>query len=325
MILSKKYSIVILFVTFFLGYLLGKHLHAQKISLFTETRQNGQYRYINPLLECESSNFSENIALEPFKAQLSNLIDQLKSSKNISFASLYYRDLNNGPWIGINEKEYFSPASLVKVPTMITYFKAAEKDPTLLSKKIKFTSVSTESQSIVPELTLVSGQEYSVEELIERMIIYSDNQAYEILSQSVDNQLIINTYKDLGVDVSKAFTDPSGNILSVKSFATFFRILYNASYLNQDMSEKALYLLSQSKYHDALVRGINNPQITVAHKFGERTFENTNEKQLHDCGIVYYPQKPYLLCVMTKGKDFSQLSSAIAQISKLVYQSIDSR
>ena len=79
------------------------------------------------------------------------------------------------------------------------------------------------------------------------MIIYSDNQAYEILRQSVDNQLIINTYKDLGVDVSKAFTDPSGNILSVKSFATFFRILYNASYLNQDMSEKALYLLSLSK------------------------------------------------------------------------------
>jgi beta-lactamase class A len=86
------------------------------------------------------------------------------------------------------------------------------------------------------------------------------------------------------------------------------------------MSEKALKLLSQIKYTDALVKGINNPQIIVSHKFGERTFNDTGEKQLHDCGIVYIPQKPYLVCIMTRGDDFTKLSSSIAQISKTIYQ-----
>jgi hypothetical protein len=45
----------------------------------------------------------------------------------------------------------------------------------------------------------------------------------------------------------------------------------------------------------------------------------TGERQLHDCGIVYAPGKPYLICIMTRGSDFKRLSPVIAQISKQVY------
>lgn len=231
--------------------------------------------------------------------------------------------MNNGPWVGINEDEKFSPASLIKVPLMITYFKAAESNPSLLKQTIIATPSATEKQSITPQISLTPNQSYTIEELIERMIIYSDNQAYDILGKYIDNQLLIKTFSDLGVDISQGFTNPSGNILSVKSYATFFRVLFNASYLNKDMSEKALFLLSQVKYQDGIVLGINNPQIAVSHKFGERNYEDTGEKQLHDCGIVYFPQKPYLICVMTRGRDFSKLSSSISQISNLIYKSIN--
>lgn len=320
----SRYNLIILFSGLILttiGFLIGRISVSNQKSKFIETRNRENYQFINPLLECESTNFSQNAALDPLKKQLITTIDYLKRDQQLTYASIYIRDLNVGPWLGINEEDDFSPASLIKVPIMITYFKAAEKNPEILKEKI-LTGPTTESntQSILPSITLIPNQSYTVEELIEKMIIYSDNQAYELLQNKIDNKLLAKTYTDLGIDISKAYDNPNGNIIPVKSYAAFFRILFNASYLNKDMSEKALSLLSKVKYSDGLVRGVNNPMVTIAHKFGERTYEATGEKQLHDCGIIYIPQKPLLVCIMTRGNNFNNLSSSITKISKIVYQ-----
>ena len=40
--------------------------------------------------------------------------------------SVYYRDLLDGPWFGINESVEYNPASMMKVPVMVaevTYLK----------------------------------------------------------------------------------------------------------------------------------------------------------------------------------------------------------
>lgn len=320
----KKYPLLTAFVTalifLILGYILGKSFSPPTI--FSERRHQGSYKFINPLLECDSSiNFSQNVSLSPLKNSLEKTISQLQNNHQLSYASIYFRDLNNGPWLGINEKENFSPASLIKIPLAITYFKAAQNNPELLQESIEATiSSNIEKQSILPEVTLSPDQKYTIDELIRRMIVYSDNQAYNLLLNHIDNPLLVQTFTNLNIDISAGFSNPSGNIISVKSYAAFFRVLFNASYLNQEMSEKLLSLLSQVEYQNALVRGVNNPEITISHKFGERTFEATGEKQLHDCGIVYYPQKPYLICIMTRGQDFSKLSSAIAQLSQVIYQ-----
>lgn len=322
----KKSSLFIVILTAFvfliLGYILGKS--SSSSSIFSERRHQGSYKFINPLLECDSSvNFSQNASLSPLKTSLEKAISELQNNHQLSYASIYFRDLNNGPWLGINEKENFSPASLIKLPLAIAYFKEAEKNPALLQESIEATiSSKIEKQSILPRLTLSPDQKYTIDELIRRMIVYSDNQAYEILLNHIDNPLLVQTFTDLGIDISAGFTNPSGNIITAKSYAAFFRVLFNASYLNQEMSEKLLSLLSQVEYQNALVRGVNNPQIIISHKFGERTFEATSERQLHDCGIVYYPEKPYLVCIMTRGQDFSKLSSAIAKLSQVIYESV---
>lgn len=63
--------------------------------------------------------------------------------------------------------------------------------------------------------------------------------------------------------------------------------------------------------------------VKVAHKFGERYYGDI--KQLHDCGVIYYPENPYLLCVMTIGKDFEDLAEVISHVSDVVYREVDSR
>src|SRR5690606_549510 len=116
----------------------------------------------------------------------------------------------------------------------------------------------------------------------------------------------------------------TGDILSVKDYSAFFRILYNATYLSKEMSEKALSIMARSDFDIGITAGVPN-NIHVSNKFGERGFVNHYEKQFHDCGIVYYPGSPYLLCVMTKGSNFETQIKIIAEVSALVYKNVASR
>jgi len=312
-------------VIFAIGIFVGRQSNSIDNHPVSETRLQGQYSLISPLLECDAYNFAPSNNLHPLRNQINDYIYSQKNSGHISHASVYFRDLTNGPWFGIDEKEYFSPASLVKVPIMMAYYKLAESNPQLLTQTIEIQTTLPDNQNIDPSITLTPHQTYTIEELIRRMIVYSDNEAYEILQNNIENNQIVQTYTDLGIDISRGFTDPSGNILTVKDYASFFRILYNASYLSKPMSQKALEILSQIDYQDGLVKGVNDSKITIAHKFGERQYNATNEKQLHDCGIIYSPQKPFLLCIMTRGNDFNSLSSTIRQITATVFQSVNKK
>ena len=310
-------------ISFACGLIVSPYLFTKTNQNITkEIRKSYNFKYINPLLECENSTISQDSNLASLKKTIEFIINQDISIGKISFASVYYRDLNNGPWIGINASEYFSPASLIKVPVMMAYLKEAEEDSTILDRKITNTKIFDYSQqNITPTTVLEQDKEYTVNELIERMIIYSDNAAYELLLENIDNTKIFNVYKDLDVDISKAQSDPNGDIITVKDYSSFFRILFNSSYLEEKMSEKALNILSRSQYTKGLVAGI--PQnITVAHKFGERQFLPSHEKQLHDCGIVYLPKKPYLICIMSRSTDFDKAANFIHQVSKVVYDEI---
>ena len=308
---------------FFLGFFVASKNNAGNTEDSDQIiRKSFNYKYINPILEC-NPDITQNNNLNSLKNTINQSINHEIQQKNINFASIYFRDLNNGPWFGINEKEYFAPASLIKVPILMTYLKKAEDDPDLLEKKIPLivTPDGDSIQNIKPSISLTPNQEYSIEELLEKMIIYSDNDAYNTLSQNLTEDEFIQIYKDLDIDISKAFTDPNGNIITVGNYSSFYRILFNSSYLDQDMSEKALAMLTQTQYKDGLVAGLPK-NISVAHKFGERKFLDSGETQLHDCGIVYLPKKPYLLCIMTRGTDLTKASNVIKNISQKIYQTL---
>ena len=151
------------------------------------------------------------------------------------------------------------------------------------------------------------------------MIVYSDNNSYELLIENIDNQILRQVYLNLGIDLDKAMEIPAGNIISVKNYASFFRILFNASYLNPPSSNELLDMLTRTTFKKGLVAGVGQG-TTIAHKFGERYFSDTFERQLHDCGIVYSPQKPYLVCIMTRGTDLNSLTQSIKAISSTIFQ-----
>lgn len=286
-------------------------------------KHEGGYKFINPLLECEVAEGKINDLMYSFENELYLFGEQIKKNGKVSEIATYFRDLNNGPWCGTSEEKSFLPASLLKVPLMIAYYYAAESDPEILDKRILFEDKDSLNElkvyAIPPARELELGKEYTIEELIEAAIIYSDNKALPMLYQNIPDKYISDLYKVLGLSPD-LYKKPDATV-SVLSYASFFRILYNASYLDKEYSEKALRLLSKVDYKGGLRAGIP-AGIVIAQKFGEGGYVN-RERQLHDCGIVYHPRKPYLLCVMTRGGRINDLEDAIRDISKFVYEKVD--
>ena len=231
------------FTLIIISFISGQYFIEQtkKDTPATITRLKSNFQFVNPILECDTNAVSKDNNLDQLKLILSTKIDT--SNDN---TSIYYRDMNNGPWFGIKEKNNFSPASLIKVPLMMAYLKKAETDPTILDQEILNTiDYDPRTQNIQPEVTLIPNQKYTIRDLIHNMIIYSDDVSYTLLNNQMPYDELIKVYNDLGVDISLADSNPNGNILSVKAYASFFRILFNASYLNPEMSEYGLKILSQ--------------------------------------------------------------------------------
>lgn len=289
-----------------------------------QVRQNGgEYQYINPLLECEMAEGTIDAHKENFREKLATFIENQQQKKQLTKAAVYFRDLNNGPAFGINEAEDFFPASLLKVPVMMVYYHLAEENPSLLQTEILYEKPVElgYTPTIIPTKELVPGQTYTVEDLIRRMIIYSDNQALVLLTSRLPREPLEELFSMLGVG-SDVLDDPNAK-LTVKEYAGFFRILFNSSYLSHEHSEKTLTLLASTDFDEGIVAGLPK-NIPVAHKFGEAGTMDA-ERQLHDCGVVYLSQRPYLACIMTRGQKPEMLKSALKDISRFIYEEVQSQ
>jgi beta-lactamase class A len=287
---------------------------------FLERRQ-GQSGNTNPLLACDGAS---QVLSDPEIGSFQQSVETFLKARAGEKTSVYFRELNDGAWFSVGDAEQYIPASLRKVPLMMALLKQAEKETGLLQRRVPFARGDDDSarQNFKPSRGLVPGASYSVQDLIYRMIVYSDNNAFTLLTKIVDPGELMRVYSNLRM------LDPqnvnSDNFLSVQTYESFFRVLYNCSYLSREASDWALEVLSKSEFSTGLVAGVP-AGVKVAHKFGEKSDDPGGAVQLHDCGIVYYPQHPYLLCVMSKGQNFDSLSSGIAGVSRLVYQGVDAQ
>ena len=285
----------------------------------------GGYRFISPLVDYSELKELSSKETKRLEKEIRRLIKERTSDGSILYCSVYFRDLLNGPWLSINRETRYVPASLLKVPLMIAYLKHAETHPDILQRTLTFhrnEAAAPVDQLFKPGQTLEEGADYTIDELLRRTIVFSDNEAKRMLTSYIDSinaEYRNQVYSDIGVSLHVQGTD---SWLTAREYATFFRILFNASYLNKEMSEKALELLSQCDFKQGLVAGVPEG-VVIAHKFGERGNATNGMQQLHDCGIVYYKDRPYLINIMTEGRDAGTLAEIIKQISFEVYSSMD--
>jgi beta-lactamase class A len=274
------------------------------------------------LLSADSETFYKD---DSFSHSISSYINSKKNDGTATDISFYFKNLTSGTWTGVNENERYAPASLMKVPIMIAVFKQAESNPELLKKKMIYSSETDMNQEeyYQPEKRIEKGHSYTVEELIDYMITYSDNNATVLLLSITPQKDLTEIFTDLGLPVPENTTTGTVDYLSTKLYARLFRVLYSSTYLHEEYSAKALSILTNPDFPNGIIK--EEPKdILVANKFGERTVYDQNKnpeyRELHDCGIVYIPNNPYLICIMTKGSDFKKLEGIIQDISTIAYK-----
>ncbi|MDB5225336.1 MAG: hypothetical protein JWL87_288 [Candidatus Adlerbacteria bacterium] len=292
----------------------------------SDVNPDHQYRFIDPLLGLRQVNEDTSPDFAALRVKLEDYLKQEQKNGHASAVSVKVRDLQTSTGFTINPDEKYAPASLLKVPTMMAYFKLAESDRSLLVQKITYKGEedTTRMPMFPPSERLEKGESYSVLELIERMVRLSDNDSLLLLNEHLVSLGRPQAVQSLGRDLGIEDVYVSDDFITIQGYAMFWRVLYNATYLSRDMSENALQILSSTDYAGGIKSGVPKG-IAVAQKFGEyglleKGSQDILKAEMHDCGIVYLPAHPYLLCVMTKGKDVQELDGIIREISKMAYE-----
>jgi beta-lactamase class A len=277
----------------------------------------GGYKYVSPLMFAEPA--CESPSLQAIKSQLVQLAGEYRSQGLINSAGIYLREFKSGSWISIGEEQKHSPGSLMKIPELITFYKMNEKNPGYLNTRVKYDVALPSNKNIhFVSKSIELGKTYTIRELLRYMVEYSDNNATNLLNQQIDVATFKKVFTDLGL------SEPDWNAndypITAREFSTFMKVLYNASYLNNEDSESCLDLMRNCEFKEGMRAGIPE-SCTVVHKFGEGGADASPD--LSESGIVFASGGTYLLTVMVNGRDMKKLPEAIRTFSSLVYQQMN--
>lgn len=248
--------------------------------------------------------------IEPIRKEMKAIVEKYEREGNS--IGIYFEFLNTGANISINQDTRFWPASLSKMPTVFATMKKVEQEEWKLSNEmVLFSEDKDEKFGELYKKTV--GTRFTIEELLKETLINSDNTSHRILVRNLTSENYTDMFEALGM---QDLFDENYDI-TAKEYSRIFRALYNASYLDRENSQKILTWLSQSEFNTFLNAPIPD-DVLFSHKIGE-AFDN---KVFLDSGIVYVPNRPYLITVMIKVGDKYSIEKAqeiMVELSKAAY------
>lgn len=301
-------GIVLVFVGFVGGYFI------QQYSYYSTPRvvsADTDVRLINPSV---TSNLGKHyiINFAPLKKDLVQI-----QAKYPQKTFIYFNYLNNSSWVGLNEKDMFTAASTIKVPLAMSIYKMIEEGKLKLADTYTLDQLDLDSN--FGDLYQVGAdRSFSVQELLTIMLERSDetamNALYEVLTKIGIQDPFDGVYTFMGWDLPAVGQVRDYFQINLKTLSNMFLALYNATYLDVEHSEKVLELLSNTPFNDKIAAGVPTG-VPVSHKIGISDHDTTYS----DCGIVYAPNRNYLLCVGTVGIQHTVAAKFMADVSKAAY------
>lgn len=315
---------------FITGAVFGFGLALLIIPLFMKESQPSKTENVRENKIVEYPLLAKRIFVENPSDMIINFIELRKSLKAYMAESgekigLYFEYLPTGVHIGINDREEFYRASLVKLPLIMQIYKMIEdgyikKDEQLMIRRDLLDNTYGNLWKTG------AGMTKSVEELVRMTLIESDNTAYSVLLDRA-NQVLYETdpKNENGIEKIYDFLDipkidkEKTLQISPRNYSSILKSLYFSSYLNYPSSNEILNILSQSKFKNWMTRDLPS-EIKVAHKVGIFQGASSDDSVNSDCGIVYMPKRNFLLCIMIASPETDKVVLHINNISKMIYK-----
>lgn len=237
--------------------------------------------------------------------------------------SIYFKDLAQDQNISVDPEKSWIPASTIKAYVAIEAFRQRNLGlidfnqlVTIQANNVVSTELETDE---FPRLR--EGTAATIGQLVQAMIIQSDNTAYNTLLDILDRRTIDLTLRQLGLtetvvgeklnlddnQFQQDLTVPGKqpNTTTAKDYATLFDLLYNKQIPNSD---EILAVFKRQKIND-MIPAMLPPNTQVAHKTGDWA------PIYHDGGVVYKPNDPFIFVSFTNSND----PTIIAQLARVAY------
>lgn len=216
-----------------------------------------------------------------------------ESQENVS---ILVKELNSKEEIySLNSTKKLVSASTIKVPIMLAILDDVKNKNINLNNTILVTKDDILNDTEIFE----NGEEYySINELINWMIIESDNTATNVLLKhfginNINNYIsnvlnVKSTYVQRFMLDKNAIENGLNNYMSQKDMLDIFTLLFNKEILNVELCDIAINILYNQHCQDQIMRYIFEP-IKFAHKTGSLDYLN------HDVGVMNINNKMFYI------------------------------
>jgi len=232
--------------------------------------------------------------------------------------TLYAKNLETGRSFGVRASEPVRTASTIKLAIMAECFFEAAEGKLDLAQRIKVTEDEKVSGSgIVQELS--AGDELPLRDLIDLMIVLSDNTATNMILNRIGGNEVNVRMKQLGLEQTRVMRKILGDGKNLKPVPTgiteeganpenkkwgigrsspqemvgLLEKLYRGELVNKSSSAEMLTILKRQRDRDGIGRDMND--VTIASKSGALDHLRS------DVGIVYSKRGAIAMAITVEG------------------------
>jgi beta-lactamase class A len=227
-------------------------------------------------------------------------------------------DLTTGDRFAADDELLFPQASAIKIPILLEFFRRAETDPGILSKRVEMNDeVRTGGSGVLHHLT-DGGSTLSLEDYAIYMIVYSDNTATNVLIDELGMEAINALSMSLGASNTKLqrkMIQPEESARGNENLSTprdAARIMERIARCDLPMSKGSCARVREilEIYKGGPIRAPIPRAIPVAFKPGGITGVATV------WALIGMPDRPYVLSVMSNyGGDGGAVVEAVSDAS----------
>lgn len=276
---------------------------------------NGKIKILETnLINAEKNKKDYSYVVDAISDKVRGVFSNIKGNYSVAF-----KDISQNDTLLINSNKA-SAASTIKIYVMIESYNQIQKEKLLLNDKIILSDAMKVGGSGIIQNEL-SGTQFTIKELIELMMVESDNTAANILIDKLGMNNINKTIKSLGcadTELNRKMMDTDAlnnridNYTSVNDLNLTLNKLYNGECVNNKYDNEMLDIMKKHQLKSKIPNKLPEGTV-VAHKSGEMDgIEN-------DAAIVYTDKGAYILCVLTNSGTSNEQVMAISDISRKIY------